>query len=322
VFRPSYGNPGAIPSTAKRPSLVIICGPTASGKSRLGLHLADALEGEIVSADSMQVYIYMDIGTDKASAEIRRRIPHHAIDLVYPDEAFNAALYRQAAFRAIEAITLCGKRVFVVGGTGLYLRALIHGLFPCPPIPEDARMRLRQEATHKGIAHLYEELRRVDSMAARRIHPNDSFRILRALEVYRVTGRRISELQQSHRGAQGSYRVLKIAIETERNTLYRRIEARVDRMMAGGFVEEVERLFNLGYSRDLKPMQSIGYRQVGAYLYGELSLDQTIQSIKRDSRRYAKRQWTWFRGDSEVCWVNDQGGAEEAFRMVKNFLKV
>lgn len=306
----------------RRPSIVIICGPTASGKSRLGLKLAEALNGEIVSADSMQVYINMDIGTDKPPDEIRQRISHHVIDLVYPDQPFNAVNYREAASRAIEKIANSGKKVFVVGGTGLYIRALVHGLFPCPPIPQEIRMKLREEAGQRGVPHLYDELRRVDRVAASRTHPNDCLRIVRALEVYRATGRLISELRDAHRFSQESYEVLKLATDVERGELYRRVEARVDQMMERGLVEEVERLFNRGYGRDLGSMQAIGYRQIGAYLQGDLTLNRATELIKRDSRRYAKRQWTWFRGDLTVCWLTGKNPQGEAFKKVKNFLKV
>ena len=302
--------------------IVIICGPTASGKSMLGLDLAEALNGEIVSADSMQVYIHMDIGTDKPSTEIRQRITHHVIDLVYPDQSFDAAQYRDAASQAIQAVTHSGKRAFVVGGTGLYLNALVHGLFSCPPIPQEIRMKLREEARERGSARLHEELRRVDSAAAGRIHPHDTFRIVRALEVYRTVGKAISDLQRAHRLSSEPVHVLKMAIDVERKDLYRRIEERVDRMMKRGLIEEVESLFNLGYDRSLRPMQGIGYRQVGAYLHGELSLDRAIDLTKRDSRRYAKRQWTWFRGDSEVRWLPEKRPEVEALRMAKNLLKV
>ncbi len=305
-----------------RPSITIICGPTASGKSTLGLQLAEVTDGEIVSADSMQVYIHMDIGTDKPPAEVRQWITHHVIDLVYPDQPFDAAQYREAASRAIHTIASSGKKVFVVGGTGLYLKALVHGLFPCPPIPEEIRMRLKEEAKLKGTFHLYEQLKQADAATASTTHPNDAFRIVRALEVYRATGKPISEHRQTHGFSQKSYRVLKLAIDVERAGLYRRIEARVDQMIERGLVEEVERLCARGYDRNLKSMQSIGYQQIGAYLHGELSLDSAIELIKRDSRRYAKRQWTWFRGDSEVCWLGGKRPEAEAARMVKNFLKV
>jgi len=305
-----------------RSSIVIICGPTASGKSWLGLELAEALEGEIVSADSMQVYIHMDVGTDKPPVEVRRRINHHMIDLVYPDQLFDAAQYEEGASRAIQAVLDSGKSVFVVGGTGLYLKALIHGLFPCPTVPDEIRRGLQKETRQRGAAHLYEELRRVDAGSASQIHPNDTYRIVRALEVWRGLGKPISELRRNHGFSQDQYRVLKIAIDVERAELYRRIEARVDRMIDFGLVAEVERLFDLDYGPDLRSMQCIGYRQIGSYLNGDLSLDQAIGLIKRDSRRYAKRQLTWFRGDSEVQWLPRKNLWGETLKRVKKFLKV
>jgi tRNA dimethylallyltransferase len=305
-----------------RPAIIIICGPTATGKSLLALELAKAFNGEIVSADSMQVYIHMDIVTDKPPVEVRRRINHHMIDLIYPDQTFDASRYREGAFQAIQVITDSGKRTFVVGGTGLYIRALIHGLFPCPPIPPETRIRLQEEARRIGMGHLYEELKRVDSRGAAKIHPNDSFRIIRALEVWEALGKPISELQQAHGFSQTSYRVLKIGIDRERRELYRRIETRVDRMIDRGLVTEVEQLFKLGYDRNLRPMQSIGYRQIGSYLHGDVPLERAIELIKRDSRRYAKRQLTWFRADPEVYWLSGRDIEIEALQKVKNFLKV
>ncbi len=305
-----------------RPSIVIICGPTASGKSSLGLELAEALEGEIVSADSMQVYIHMDVGTDKPPVEVRRRINHHMIDLVYPDQPFDAAQYAEGASRAVQAVLSSGKSVFVVGGTGLYIKALVHGLFPCPTVPHEIRRGLQKETRQSGTAHLYEELKRVDAGSASQIHPNDTYRIVRALEVWRGFGKPISELRHNHGFSQDQYRVLKIAIDVERAELYRRIEMRVDRMIDFGLVAEVERLFGLSYGPDLRPMRSIGYRQIGSYLNGDLSLDQAIGLIKRDSRRYAKRQLTWFRGDSEVQWLPWKNLWAETRQRVKKFLKV
>jgi tRNA dimethylallyltransferase len=305
-----------------RPSIVIICGPTASGKSLLGLELAEALNGEIVSADSMQVYIHMDVGTDKPPVEVRKRIHHHMIDLVYPDQRFDAAQYGEGAVRAIRGISDSGKRAFLVGGTGLYIKALVHGLFSCPAIPREIRGQLQSDARERGVAYLYEELERIDPGSASTIHPNDAYRIIRALEVWRTVGKPVSELRQGHGFSQDRYRVLKIGIDMERKTLYRRIEARVDRMIDRGLVAEVERLFNLGYGQNLRPMQSIGYRQIGAYLHGDLSRDCAIELIKRDSRRYAKRQLTWFRGDSEIHWVAGSNSKGDVFTRVKNFLKV
>ncbi len=305
-----------------RPAIITICGPTASGKSPLALELAKTLDGEIISADSMQVYIHMDIGTDKPPAEVRQRIKHHMIDLIYPDQSFDASRYRKEALQAIQVIRDSGKKTFVVGGTGLYIRALLYGLFPCPPIPPGTRIKLQEKARRLGIGHLYDELKRVDSRGATRIHPNDSFRIIRALEVWEALGKPISELRQAHGFSQTSYRVLKIGIDRERGELYRRIESRVDRMIDRGLVTEVEQLFNLGYDRNLRPMQSIGYGQIVSYLHGDVPLERAIELIKRDSRRYAKRQLTWFRADPEVYWLSGRNIEIEALQKVKNFLKV
>jgi tRNA dimethylallyltransferase len=288
----------------------------------LGLELAEELGGEIVSADSMQVYIDMDIGTDKPSIEVRARIGHHAIDLVYPDQAFDALRYREAASRSIEVITQTGRTAFVVGGTGLYIRVLLHGLFACPPIPSEVRAALRRQAREFGVVQLYEELKQVDRTTANRVHPHDALRIVRALEVYRASGRPISELRQTHGSVQGAYRSLKLALEVERDDLYSRIDTRVDGMIERGLLGEVERLLNLGYTRDLRSMQGLGYRQIGAYLHGDCSLERAIELIKRDTRRYAKRQWTWFRGDSDVRWLTGKNSQTEAVKMAKNFLKL
>lgn len=270
----------------------------------------------------MQVYIDMDIGTDKPSAEVRSRIRHHAIDLVYPDQAFDALRYREAASRSIETISQTGRPVFVVGGTGLYIRVLLQGLFVCPPIPPEIRTALRRQVRESGVDELYEELKQVDGITAHRVHPHDAFRIVRALEVYRASGKPISELRQNHGFFQESYRSLKLALEFERNNLYSCIDTRVDGMIERGLRGEVERLLNLGYTRDLRSMQGIGYRQIGAYLNGDYSLERAIELIKRDTRRYAKRQWTWFRRDSDVHWLMGKDSMKEAVTMVKNFLKL
>jgi tRNA dimethylallyltransferase len=222
---------GTTSAAVNKPSIVVICGPTASGKSLLGLELAGALGGEIVSADSMQVYVHMDIGTDKPLPETRAQVKHHAIDLVYPDQPFDAARYRDVAFQAIKTITNSKKRALVVGGTGLYVRALTRGLFRCPPIPEEIRVELKEEAQQRSVSDFYEELKRVDAVAACRIHPRDSFRIVRALEVYRGTGKAISELQRAQESLREPYRILMLAVEVDRTELYHRIDLRVDRMI-------------------------------------------------------------------------------------------
>jgi tRNA dimethylallyltransferase len=308
--------------SVNKPPIVIICGPTASGKSMLGLELAENLKGDIISADSMQVYTLMDIGTDKPSVTVRKRVAHHAIDLVYPDQPFDAGQYRKAASRSVEAIHRAGRVVFVVGGTGLYIRALLHGLFRSPQIPAEIGATLRSQLSTRGLADLYKELEKVDPVTARRVHPHDAVRIVRALEVYRTTGKPVSEFRKDHRFSQTFYRCLKLSIDLGRHDLYDRIEARVDRMIERGLVGEVERLLNLGYSRELRSMQGLSYRQMGAYHHGEISLDRAIELIKRDTRRYAKRQWTWFTRDPQIHWLRGKSVRGEALRMVKNFLKL
>jgi tRNA dimethylallyltransferase len=284
--------------------------------------MAEAINGEIISADSMQVYIYMDIGTDKPLPEVRQRISHHLIDVVYPDQSFDAARYADVASQAIDRLTESGKTSLVVGGTGLYVRALIQGLFSCPPVPLHIRLELKEQAKTGEPSALFDELARVDPSAATRIHPNDLFRIIRALEIYRATGKPISDLRQSHRSVENRYRVLKFAIERPREELYRRIEQRVDTMIEKGLVEEVRRLLDMGYSESLRPMQSIGYRWICEHLKKGLPLDRAIELTKRDSRRYAKRQLTWFKADTAVRWFGVRRLEEEALAVVKNFLKI
>jgi tRNA dimethylallyltransferase len=210
----------------------------------------------------------------------------------------------------------------VVGGTGLYIKALLHGLFSCPPVPLHVRLELKECEKRGDPFALFGELVRVDQSAASRIHQNDRFRIIRALEIYRATGKPISDLRQSHRFGEERYRVLKVAIERPREELYRRIEQRVDTMIEMGLVEEVERLLDMGYSQSLRSMQSIGYRWICQHLRRGLPLDRAIELTKRDSRRYAKRQLTWFKADSAVNWLVGRRPEQEALGVVKNFLKV
>ncbi|KAF0220085.1 MAG: hypothetical protein FD174_1530 [Geobacteraceae bacterium] len=283
--------------------LVIIQGPTASGKTELAVRLAERFDGEIVNADSMQVYRGMDVGTAKPSPELRQRVPHHLIDIVTPDVNFSASDFRNVAIQVIADIRSRGKKVFVVGGTGLYIKTLLHGLIDSPRGDETLRDELKEVARQKGKEELLRQLAQVDPVTAQRLHTNDQVRIIRALEVYRLTGYPISRLRSEHGFAGGFYRYLKIGIVVERQELYERIDRRVDRMMAEGFVEEVRTLLSLGYDAGLKTMRSIGYRQICAYLAGELALDEALRLIKRDTRHYAKRQVTWSNKDAEINWV-------------------
>jgi tRNA dimethylallyltransferase len=290
-------------SGTPNPRLILLLGPTCVGKTALALRLAERWGGEIVSADSMQVYRRMDIGTAKPTREERRRIPHHLLDVVDPDEPFDVSRYCDLARGVIERLHREKKPVFVVGGTGLYIRALLGGLIEGPGADEPLRQRLREEMTRLGRAHLYERLRIGDEKAAARINPHDGLRIIRALEVLELTGRSIVDHQREHRFEERPYEVLKIGLSLEREQLRARIDGRVDRMIADGFVEEVRRLLAMGYHRSLKPMQSLGYRHLASCLAGEKDLEEAVRLIKRDTRHYAKRQMTWFAADREILWI-------------------
>jgi tRNA dimethylallyltransferase len=287
----------------QKPCLVVIVGPTASGKTELAVRLAERFAGEIVNADSMQVYRGMDIGTAKPSPELRLRVPHHLIDIVAPDVNFSASDFRREAALAIADIAGRGKRVFVVGGTGLYVRALLHGLVDSPSGAGAVRRELEETAQRFGNEALLGELARVDPETSARLHPNDLVRIVRALEVYRLTGRPISQQRSEHGFAGDFYQALKIGLTVERRELYERIDQRVERMIGEGLVAEVQALLDRGFSPGAKALRSIGYRQICAYLAGVYGLDEAVRLIKRDTRHYAKRQLTWFNTDREIKWV-------------------
>jgi tRNA dimethylallyltransferase len=289
-------------------SLVVILGPTAVGKTAVGLRVAEQIGGEIISADSAAVYRGMDIGTAKPTAEERARVRFHLIDVADPDEPFTAAKFRELALEAIRDIQARGKRVLIVGGTGLYLRVLLHGFSLAPP-PRDPtiRKRLQQEAREQGLPALYARLQQVDPQAAARIHPNDAVRIIRALEVYEMTGKPVSEWQ--HR-ADSELPALKLGLTMPRPLLYRRINERVDQMMAQGFLQEVQNLLSKGYNRDLPALKGLGYRHLIAYLMGEMGLEEAVALWKRDTRRFAKRQMTWFRREPGVLWLDASDGVD------------
>ncbi len=283
--------------------LLIICGPTASGKSDLALRLANELDAEIINADSMQIYRGMDIGTAKPTPEQRRETPHHLIDVADPDQPFSAADFASAADAAIREISAQGKRIIVVGGTGLYIRALLKGLVDSPSGAGEIRQALQQEARDLGNEAMLEKLRLVDPELAGRIHPNNLVRIIRALEVHRLTGVTLSHYQQDHGFSAKRYESLQIGIRVERQELYQRIETRVDRMLEQGLLEEVRHLLAGGYGPESKAMRAIGYKEAVAFLSGEYSLEEAALLIKRDTRRYAKRQLTWFNADPEIIWL-------------------
>ena len=285
------------------PKLLVICGPTASGKSDLAMRLARQLDGEIINADSMQVYRGMDIGTAKPTPGQRAEIPHHLIDIADPGQPFSAADFVKAADAAIRDIGSRGKRIIVAGGTGLYIRALLKGLVDSPRGADEFRQMMRAEASSSGNPALLERLRQVDPELAERIHPNNLVRIIRALEVHHLTGVPLSRHQQEHGFSGQRYLSLQIAIRVERPLLYRRIDERVDRMLGQGLLREVQQLLDAGYSPETKAMRAIGYKEMAAHLAGAHDLDEAIRLIKRDSRHYAKRQLTWFSAEPDILWL-------------------
>ncbi len=282
--------------------LLAIVGPTASGKTELALELAQRFAAEIINADSRQVYRGLDIGSAKPTVAERQRVPHHLVDVADPDEEFHCARFLKLAEDAIRGVRARGRRILVVGGTGLYLRVLRGGLFPAPSRDPQLRAQwMARERAEPGFLH--RQLVKVDEQCARRLHPRDHVRLVRALEVYYKTGRPMSAWQAEHRFATGKYEVVLLAVDLPRAELYRRIDHRCRCMIEAGLVEEVRDLYARGYGPDLPALQSLGYREIGAYVRGEWSLDEATAAMARATRRFAKRQLTWFRREPIVRWL-------------------
>jgi len=289
-------------SDSKKPKVIVICGPTGIGKTAVGIELARTFDGEIISADSMQIYRHMDIGTAKPTPEELAQIVHHMIDIVDPDEDYDAVRFSKQARDRIAEIVNRGLIPFIVGGTGLYIKAVLYGLFQSEPLDPKIRNRLKQELKQGGSSFLYERLERMDPETAGRLHPNDSYRIIRALETIESSGKSISKHHQYHGFDEDQFNALKIGLRIDREKLYERIDQRVDLMIQAGLVEEVKKLLAMGYTAELKSMQSIGYRHVVGFLEGSLPWDECLRSLKRDTRRFAKRQFTWFGADQAISW--------------------
>lgn len=294
--------------------LIAIVGPTGAGKSALALRLGRERGGEIVSCDSLQVYRGLDIGSAKATAAERREVPHHLIDVVEPDQDFSAAEYARQAREALADIVRRGRLPVVAGGTGLYLKALLQGLFPGPSRDAAFRARLEVFAARRGDARLHRLLTKVDPEAARRIPVRDRVRIVRALEVYRATGRPLSEHHRAPGPSLGGFAVLLLGIAPERAALRRAVEGRTREMFERGLLEEVRGLLARGFSPELRPLQAIGYRQAVAALRGEMSAEQAERDIVSATLRFAKRQMTWFRHQARVAWHGDGEAAGDAAR--------
>jgi tRNA dimethylallyltransferase len=301
------------------PRLVILVGPTGVGKTEAAVAMAQDERGEIISADSMQVYRHMDIGTAKPNPEQQTAVPHHCIDLVEPDEAFNASLFIDEADKAIDRLHLRKVPVFVVGGSGLYIKALLGGLFDGPRADEALRAFYKSKAASYGKAYLHGQLKKMDPKAASAIAPHDASRVIRALEVFELTGVSIIDQQQRHRFNRRKYACLKMGLTMDRDMLSERIDRRTDQMIESGFVGEVQALLDQGYLPELKSMQSLGYKQIVGYLQGLYGLDEAVRLIKQDTKRYAKRQMTWFKRDPEVVWVLKENG-DDLKRKIGEFL--
>lgn len=284
--------------------LIAVIGPTAAGKTEVGIKLAEAVRGEIISVDSMQIYRSMDIGTAKPAPALLKRVPHHLIDILNPDELYNAGMFCDDADAVISR--LVGERTpsVLVGGTALYFRSLINGIIPVPEISETVRSDVRNTAKNNGVEAIYQRLLQADPISAKALHPNDITRLSRALEVYMETGVSIREFQERHRFSEQRYNALFIGTAWSREDLYQRINRRVEIMVEEGLIEETRNLLEMGYGPDLPSMNSIGYRQAVQYIEGELSLDEMIRDIQQKSRRYAKKQITWYKKDDTVRWID------------------
>jgi len=309
-------------SRTSLPPLIILTGPTGIGKSELGLRLAQSLDTEIISADSLQVYKYFDIGSAKPPREYREAVLHHLMDWVEPEEEYNADCFRKDAEAIIRSLHERGKIPLVVGGTGLYIKTLTHSL-DCAVRPDrEIRARIREEMRVRGLAGMHAELERIDPVSATAINHGDRVRIERALEVYRKTGRTMTELRSGEgRSTVPRYRVALIVLHSSRENIYARIERRVDSMLKQGLVEEVRGLLQKGYSRDLKPFTGLGYQQALSFLDGDADYPTMAGSIKKETRHYAKRQLTWFRGMEGARWLDVGEGAEKTVKKIRGYLE-
>ena len=302
--------------------LLVIVGPTAVGKTFVSVETAKMIGSEIISADAMQIYIGMDIGTAKIREDEKQGIPHHMIDLVYPNEKFTVSDFKTRSKTIIERLHTSDKIPVIAGGTGLYVNALLYNLNFSNTM-SDARIRskLTQLLETKGKEHLHKMLESFDPIAANRIHMNNAKRVMRALEVYYITGKPFSSYNTDFREESGDYDFVIIGLEMDRQLLYNRINERVDDMVNEGLIEEVSRLRALGYGRELTSMQGIGYKEIMQYLDRETTLEESIRLLKRNTRRLAKRQFTWFKADQRIKWINvDPVNIEHTMYAVQNYL--
>jgi len=300
--------------------VIAIVGPTCSGKTAVGVALAELIGGEIISADSRQLYKLMDIGTAKPSLDERARIAHHFIDVISLEEEMSAGVYGKVARQVIDEIFARSRRPIIVGGSGLYLRALTDGLFESPDINRDLRKSLRDRLDSEGGEKLLEELKGLDPKAAEGLIPQNHKRILRALEVYYSSGIQISELREQFPSAP-DFQTLQFGLSVDRKVLYHNIEKRVDEMIEKGLVDEVKEIVHRGFDPNLNSLQTVGYRETNKYIQGAIKFEEMVEQIKMNTRRYAKRQMTWFRKDSRIIWiqVDERTPGDVAKEILKRF---
>jgi tRNA dimethylallyltransferase len=305
----------------KKPKLFVVLGPTAVGKSAVGIDIAKRLGGEIINADSLQVYKYLNIGTAKPSSKDLHEVSHHLINIVNPDEDFNAGMFRSRAASTIKDLHEANNNIILVGGTYLYVKVLLSGLIEGLPANMEIRENIKKLRAIFGLPYVYDRLLLLDPEAASRIHPNDYVRAERALEVNYLTGQKMSELQAVHSFQDQDYEYFKIGISLDRETLKERIDKRVDIMIEEGLVEEVKKLREMGYHNNLKPMQSIGYKEINQFLDGEIHLDEAVELIKRDTKRFAKRQMTWLKKDNEINWFEKDKDFDQILDKAREFVE-
>jgi tRNA dimethylallyltransferase len=302
--------------------LVILTGPTAVGKTKLSIALAKAIGGEIISADSMQVYKHMDIGSAKIRPEEMQGVPHYLVDALEPSEEFHVVRFQEMAKQAMKEIRSHGHIPILVGGTGFYIQAIVNDIDFTENEASPYRQELEQLSEEKGAAWLHEKLREVDPESAQAIHTNNVKRVIRALEFYRMTGTKISAHNEEQREKSSPYNFAYFVLNDDRAKLYARIEQRIDEMLSEGLVDEVRRLKQMGYHRGMVSMQGLGYKEILAYLDGECTLEEAVEILKRDTRHFAKRQLTWFRREREVIWMKKEEYAYDEQAILSAMLEV
>ena len=307
----------------KKKPLIILTGPTAVGKTRASIGLAKAIDGEIISADSMQVYKKMDIGSAKIRDDEMEGVNHYLIDVLDPAEEFNVVLFQKMAKQAMEEIYANGHIPIVVGGTGFYIQALLYNIdFTQENEDNHIRTELETIAKEQGADYLHQMLREIDARSAETIHANNVKRVVRAIEYYRQTGKPISEHNEKERQKESPYTFVYFVLMDERQKLYDRIEKRIDAMVEEGLLDEVKALYEEGYTRDMVSMQGLGYKEILDYLDGKMTLEEAIYVLKRDTRHFAKRQITWFKREKDVCWIDKSAFQYDEDRILAEMLNI